>query len=504
MKPSVETIKTVSGSVRLATQYFANSVLGLVFFIFLARLVTKAELGVYAALMLSYGFFQTIGMLGLNVAAAHFVPKLLAEGKQEGASSAARTIILIGISSSIVISLAYFLLAPFLSLALTRAYTYMDLFRATSIAVLSVTFSVVIDGLMQGVREFSQLALIRLVGQVLRIAVSLALLLLGYGLIAVVVGWAVFGVTISLLPFPFLLRNISLRGHLYPFRPIWRYSSPILGSSLLNFFSGQIDIFILMLLALPVAVGGYNVALTASSLLLTLVLTSVHSTLLPTMSGAYGRGGIRAVEDVLKKASKYVALAYFPICIGLASLSEPAVWLMAGKVYHESIAPLAVLASSSLTYGMGMLIIIAMSSTGMTRRVLEIYVTSNLGGALSCALLIPILGIEGAAIGRGLLFAFMLGYGFYTAKKIMKVHFDSEAVWKSLLSSVLMGLLLVAFQTFHASTFMLPVYLLAGASTYALFLKVLNAINSYDLMILKEILPRKLATLVRLADKIYT
>jgi len=43
--------------------------------------------------MFSYVFFQTVGMLGLNVAAAHFVPKFLAEGRKERASGAAKTVI---------------------------------------------------------------------------------------------------------------------------------------------------------------------------------------------------------------------------------------------------------------------------------------------------------------------------------------------------------------------------------------------------------------------------
>ena len=503
LKPSVDAVKAVSGSAQLAGQCLVSAILALIFFIFLARLITKAEMGIYAALMLSYGFFYMVGTLGLNVAAAHFVPKFLAQGRQESASGTAKTIIFVGLLSSIILCLAYFLLAPFLSFALTKTNAYTDLFRTGSMAVLAFAFSMVMDGLMQGMREFGKLALIRLLAQVARIIVSLILLLMGYGLVSVIIGWVVFGACVSFMSFPFLLKSISLHERFYPFRPIWSYSSPILGSNLLTFASGQVDIFLLMLYALPAEVGGYNVAMMSASLLLTLILMSVYSTLLPTMSRAYGKGGIDSVERAFKRASRYVALTYFPICMGLASLSAPTVWLMAGKVYWESIIPLAILALSSPVYGMGMVIIIAITSIGMTRRVFEINAISILGGVISLVLLIPVLGMTGAAIGRSLLFVLMLGYGVYSAKKSMKVLFDSQALWKASLSSALMALLLVALQAYHVSVLLLPFYVLVGISTYALSLKALNAVDSYDLMILKRVLPKKLEFAVRLVERIY-
>jgi len=116
----------------------------------------------------------------------------------------------------------YFLSAPILSLVLTKSSLYADLFRATSLMVFSVSFSTIMDGLLQGVKEFYWLALLRLLGQVARILIYLEMLFAGYGPISVVVGWVIFRVCISLSSLPPILRNISLRERRYSFRPITR------------------------------------------------------------------------------------------------------------------------------------------------------------------------------------------------------------------------------------------------------------------------------------------
>jgi len=88
--------------------------------------------------------------------------------------------------------------------------------------VFSVSFSTIMDGLLQGAKEFYWLALLGLLGQVARILIYLEMLFAGYGPISVVVGWVIFSVCISLSSLPPILRNISLRERRYSFRPITR------------------------------------------------------------------------------------------------------------------------------------------------------------------------------------------------------------------------------------------------------------------------------------------
>jgi O-antigen/teichoic acid export membrane protein len=59
-----------------AVQSGLNTALALVLFMTLARVIPRPEMGIYAGLTITYGLFQTVGAMGLNVAAAHFIPRL--------------------------------------------------------------------------------------------------------------------------------------------------------------------------------------------------------------------------------------------------------------------------------------------------------------------------------------------------------------------------------------------------------------------------------------------
>jgi len=55
--PDSVAVKTARGSVELIAQGMANIFLGPIFFIVLARMITKEEMGVYAVLTMSYSLF---------------------------------------------------------------------------------------------------------------------------------------------------------------------------------------------------------------------------------------------------------------------------------------------------------------------------------------------------------------------------------------------------------------------------------------------------------------
>ena len=130
-----EAARTVGGSVALAFQSAVNSVLGLVFFIFLARLISQAEMGIYASLLLAMALFQTVGQLGLPVAAARFIPKSIGEGRNDHVSIYVTSIIVVSFVSAIALSVALCFLATSLSLFLTKCAEYGDVFALASVAV---------------------------------------------------------------------------------------------------------------------------------------------------------------------------------------------------------------------------------------------------------------------------------------------------------------------------------------------------------------------------------
>jgi uncharacterized membrane protein YvlD (DUF360 family) len=70
----------------------------------------------------------------------------------------------------------------------------------------------------------------------------------------------------------------------------------------------------------------------------------------------------------------------------------------------------------------------------------------------------------------------------------IKLSFDREAFWKSLIASTVMAIAVAAIQTYHYSKFYLPVYVLTGGAIYLTMLRVTNAIKPADVQLLEEYL----------------
>jgi len=312
------------------------------------------------------------------------------------------------------------------------------------------------------------------------------------------------GVGASLLSLFLLRKHLSFGVHGYAVSPVLKFSLPMLGASLVTFASGWVDMFLAMLYASLSEVGAYNVTIMASTLLTLGVLQSIYSTLLPAMSRSYGAGGREAVEGALHKSSRYMALIYTPVALGLASVATPAIWLMATEVYQEAVLPLVIIAVGSLAFGLFTPLSAALATVGETVRVFKVTLVAVVVDVLASALLIPGLSIVGAALGRAFLFSASFIYGVFETRRVLRVRFDVEASWKSIFASIVMALPVVAIQAWRASILLIPVYLAVGVGVYLVVIKILRLVDSTDLSIAERILPKSLSFVMKPVRKLFT
>jgi stage V sporulation protein B len=500
LEVGIDFLRTAKGSLSFILQNSINSLLGLGFFIILARMISKDEMGVYAGLMVTYALFQVSGLTGLSTTAARFVSKHLAEGDLTNASAFAKRILQLGAIFSILACITYYAISPYLSLIIAKSFHYTNLFRITSIMVLIGSFSIFVDGLMQGIKEFEKLAVIRIIAQLFRILVSLFLLFLGYGLLSPTIGWIVFGLALIAFSMKSIINHLNLRKGSYPLKPIIVYLAPLLISNLLLFASNYIDMFMAMIYLKTSELGAYNVAVTASSFLILIILASIISTLLPTLSGAYGKGGIKAVESAFTKSTRYMAMIYSPAALGLASISWPIIQLMAGEIYLDSVVPLAIISISSIAYGLSIPVLIAFQAIGETFRIFKITLLATLANVLTCVLIIPRMNIIGASIGRAMLFLIMLSYSVYEGNKLMSLKFDRKAIIKSMVASLSMFIVLLILESFLPSKFLIPFYIIVGVLIYGLTNKSIKGFSKEDFEIIKKMVPKRFEKLLKLIE----
>jgi O-antigen/teichoic acid export membrane protein len=109
-----------------------------------------------------------------------------------------------------------------------------------------------------------------------------------------------------------------------------------------------------------------------------------------------------------------------------------------------------------------------------------------------CYVLIPILGVVGAAIARIFLYATSFFYSFFEVRMNIKVSFDKEALWKALVASVVMAVAILIIQLYCAGRVFIPLYICVGGLIYLGSVSALRGIHHNDIGVLRGILPNRL------------
>jgi len=488
-----EGARTVVGATALGAQTIVNALLGLVFFIFLARFISQAEMGVYASLLFAMGLFQNIGPLGLPVAAARFIPKSIGEGKIDEVSTYVTSIVSISMISALALALTFCLLSGPFSEILTKSNANIALFALASLAVFLNIPSVNLDALMQGFQNFGRLAIVRTFSQGLRVVVSVLLLVMGYGLVGVVIGFVAMNAVSLLFLLYFVRGHLVLRVDAKVMTRILGYSVPLLLSTVANFVSNQIDLLILILFTMPVLVGVYTVAVTISGLLGAIFFVTINATLQPAAAKVFGSSGTRGLESALLRASRYIAIVFVPAAIALGILGGTAINIMAGQSYLGALVPLSIISVASIAVALSITPTIALQTVGDTRSVLMLTMASILVGLAADMALIPGLAGTGAALGKCALMLAGLLAAVYLARKHLNLMFDLVALRKSLVASALMATVLLAAEAklgFAPSYAVL--YIPVGFLTFLVGMRVQHAFGVDDLNLILRVLPKRL------------
>jgi O-antigen/teichoic acid export membrane protein len=403
--------------------------------------------------------------------------------------------------SGAILFVASFIFSDHFSLLLLGTRDYSFLFRITAVAVFVGIIGFTFDGFLRGMQKFNSLALYRLLSQGLRVGVSIGLLLLGFGVAAVFIGWIFFFVTLGVLA-AFLTAKVLLgirkendRLHVvdnpFPFKVLFSFSMPMMVYQLVTYLSDSIDRYVVLGLLGTEPLGVYTVVMTAASTIIAILVMPLLSTLIPSMSEVYGRVGVERLSEVFKLSSRYASLMFIPACFGFAVLSPLAVRILAGSAYFEAILPLAMVSIGMGAYGFSAALLSSLTALGKTLRVATAVLLASLIEFALCMVFAPWLGVIGAALGRALTYVAMFGLLIFFGSKFMTITIDGEATAKSIVASTIMALLLFSMAWFTGyRLIMLPAYIIFGVAVYLSLLALFRALRSTDIQFFKRIIPK--------------
>ena len=484
--------KAAKGTSVLAVQSGINALLGTFLFMYMARVLSKAEMGIYGTATLIFMVTSIIGRLGLNTAASRFISHLHGNDKAEMAGAVSKHILYLSVVSASAVSTILFAVSPFLSRLLLGDYQYTQLFQTVSLALFSAVLGFVFSGFVQGLQMFTRLALALLLSQVIRVAVAATLLTRLLGVESLFFGYVAY----YILLIAFSLRptlNLFKRSRSAPdqsIKPLLSFSLPMVGYELANYLYTSLDQYIVLNIAGIETLGTYTVAITAASLTMIVGGIPLSTTLTPGFSEFYGRSDEIGVADRIKPTSRYVSLLFIPATLGLGALSPIAINILAGQQYLEAWLPTTVMCLGIATSGFSAIITSALIALGKTSNVMKItLIASAVGLALTIALTTSF-GILGAASAKAVMYGLLLALSFYFGAKFLPLSLDREAIAGSVVASAIMAITVYGTAYYTGfSLVLLPIYIVVGLLIYGLILSAMRILTLQDVQFISQIAP---------------
>ena len=476
------------GSLNISLANGINSVLAFALFALLPRMLTAVELGVLAAVTLSYTVFQVLGQLGLNLSAASLVSGALVEGV-DAARRLLWGFVFLSISLSLVSTIPAYLLASTLAKLTVRELSATDAFQFGAIVVLANVLASNLEGVIQGIRDFNLLAKSRVVGQIVRIAISLVLLFSGYRVLAIIVGafFGQYGLVTIAIQIPILLKRFrAVLPRVGDLIDVIRYSLPLYGVSLLSTITGNLDLAILVARATTAQVGAYSIVLTIVNTAALTIALPIQGSLIPLMSKILKEKG--RLEETFKIGSRYLSLTAIPILFALASSSQLLMFAVAGSRYREDILPLAIAMFGLIATTFTALINASLQAHGKNTSMLVALGLSTVGEAVFGYWAIPLFGLVGAALTRVVQGLIWVGVELFLLRSVMRVRVEKPILGRMTLASC--SFLIIPLHYFLWNSLLgLGTSCVVAAVVFLVSLKLLRPFAPADVQLILGIVP---------------
>lgn len=475
----------LKNSIFNSSQVLIKSIGGLIFSIILIRLLVLPDLyGIYN-LAISIGFMVfTFADLGINATATRYISLAMGKGDEVLARSYFVYLFKIKTYLTFILSLALVLFAGLISLYIFSKPELTIPLRVTGIFIFLQSMADFLDSIFTGFQRFEYPLVRHTVFELVRLAVVPAFIFLGFS-----VSGAILGISLSLAGafavliyyfkkhFGYLLSGTTVE---IDKKEIKRFVGYLTIGSLSGVFYGYIDSVMLGILMEVKYVGFYK----AASLIIFgfMGVISITGILLPFLTQLEGKD----LNNALMKISRYSFILSFPCALGIVFLGEEMIRLVYGQAYLPALTPLYVLALLILINPFESFVVLFTAKGKPDFPVKMNIISSILNVVLTYVLIIEI-GMLGAAIATVVSRAFNTIGLFLISRKLFATSLHSALIYKPLIASIAMSLLLYVFpKPAHIIEGIIEVVL--AAALYFMVLVVIRGIGREDVRYFKLML----------------
>ncbi len=367
--------------------------------IILGRELGPDGLGVYTLAFTIYLFGMQFAAFGIGSALTKYVAEFLDD------RATIRNYVSSGMTSSIItgtlMGVVLFLLAPYIAISFFHVPELEGMIQLTALCYPFIAVQKAVNGTLNGFRRMHLYAFLNIVQNVTVVAASIALVMLfEMGVMGAVIGFVGPTILVSALS-PILIRDCIGFGSSFWDTAALRATTVfgfyvVLGNSI-AFLNTQVDSILIGYYLNPTEVGIYAVAVLLAQTL-TLIPGAVQRVTAPATATLYGKGDIEGVRRLYYSTLKKSLLISAGSAVLIAALGPYIIALLFTEEYLVSYVPLLILLLGYTVDASFAAVGATLSSIGKVHIPFRISTVCGVLNVILNILLIPILGIRGAAL----------------------------------------------------------------------------------------------------------
>ena len=418
--------RAVHGTLWVMLFHIAASVVSYVNRIVLARNMTPSEYGVFYSVFTFVTFFLFFRELGLLQALSKFIPEYKLQGRNDFIKSAIVSTTLMQLAGSVVFSVVFYSAAGYLAQHYFRAAAADFYLKFLIIYFLASIIFRTMKSVLQGFQSMFWFASSEFVKNIVTLLLTLVFFYLGFGVMTPLYAFVlVFPIMIVLYAIP-TLRSFNLFVHrMSEFKKIstqlFLFSTPVFLSSVATKIIGYIDTLILTYYRTSAEVGIYNVVLPTAVIFL-FIGQGISATIFPMSSELWARNEKKKLAEGLQLIYRYVFLLAIPVIGTVFIYSRLFITSFFGTAYADGAIALQILLFGVLFYTVSLINENIVSGIGKPQIIMNIIVAAAIVNIVLNFILIPLFGINGAAIATMVSYVMMFAFTTIRAARFTEMQ----------------------------------------------------------------------------------
>ncbi|WP_245430363.1 lipopolysaccharide biosynthesis protein [Rhizobium tropici] len=265
----------------------------------------------------------------------------------------------------------------------------------------------------------------------------------------------------------------------------------------------RIEFLFLGIFLSPTSIGYFAAGLGLAGLIEQIML-QISPALIVNFTEAHARNDQQALDAAYQRVIRIVALVMLPISLGGATIMPELLPLIFGDAFEPATPAAATLLAFVWLAGMSVIPWGIIGASGRSAVLLRIQIASGISTIVLLTVLVPLLGLEGAALARVMIVIFTFTLLGWMAWKYVRVAVPVAALAKTMLAALLCasaaGLGVYSLDGLAALIAAIP----AGIIAYMLAIRFLRLVTPEDVQILMDTAAAKLPKVSRpFANKLF-